>query len=76
MNRETAAGVRFAGVCGGKQGIKVETRRDRRKSSFVPAGRLPVKPPIELRDETREDGVGLYHRGNPVQGEPNRQTAL
>jgi hypothetical protein len=45
---------------GGKQGIKVEVRRDGRKGG----------------DETREGGVGLFHGGNAVQLEPDRQAAL
>jgi predicted transcriptional regulator len=32
----------------------------------VLAGGVPVEALIELRDETRERGVGLFHRGNAV----------
>jgi hypothetical protein len=31
---------------------------------------------IELHDETREGGVGLFHNGNTVESEPDGQTAL
>jgi hypothetical protein len=57
---EAAAVVSFAVVSGGKQGIKVEIRGDRRKGGFVPARGLPVEALIELPDETRESGVGLF----------------
>jgi hypothetical protein len=76
LKREAAAVVSFAGVSGGKQGIKVEIRGDRRKGGFLLASRLPVETPVELPDETREGGVGLLHCGNAVQGEPNGQAAL
>ncbi|MDR2393576.1 MAG: hypothetical protein LBD93_05430 [Treponema sp.] len=60
MKREASASaaavVRFAVVFGGKQGIKVEVRRDRRKSGLTLAGRLSGEAAVERLDEPREGG--------------------
>jgi hypothetical protein len=76
MKREAAALVRCALVFGGKQSVKAEARRKRRKGGLVPSRRVPVKPLIELRDKTRESGVGLFHIRHAVQSDPDGQTAL
>jgi hypothetical protein len=76
LKRETAAVASITVVFGGKQGIKVEIRGDRRKGGLVPARGLPVEAPVKLPDETRKGRVGLLHCGNTVQGEPDGQAAL
>ncbi|MDR2797017.1 MAG: hypothetical protein LBB80_01615 [Treponema sp.] len=76
MKGAAAAGIRFMLIFGGKQGIEVEVRRDGRKGGFIRAGRFPVEPLIELFDETREGGVGLFHKGTTVHCEPDGKAAL
>lgn len=70
VRRETAATIRGAAAFGGKRGVKVKVRRDEREGGAVPTSRFPVEPSIELRDETREGGVGLFRRGDAVRTGP------